>query len=384
MRHLVLSLVAVFCNFYMYAQVIVSPGTTMTVLPGTTLIDGQDLTIAGGANLVNQGDIIFKGNLAKYGSSELLGEFTAQGDDDQVIGGDSFSIRSLRINNAAGVTLESPLSITDRLLLDRGVLYTNNNNPVYFVGNAANPGETVDGYIQGTAIMDSRYINDYDFSFLGAELNISSLVEEIGMFGVKRITGPDAVTPIGDNLSISASWEIYRESPSLYLGYNEDAKFSWLPAFDNGKDLNDLILYGTSNLDPSKYVALDKKTANSITVDGVSQMRTYVRKSLDNINRKFTFAGRDVLNETVPPISITTYPNPATDHINFLLENFESWATDVVVKVTDVSGKLFVEKVFALDGNLITVDGLGFLPVGMYRAFISRGQITTLVNFMKN
>jgi hypothetical protein len=355
----------------------------MTTLPGTSVTAKQDFTIEPQATLVNDGMLSFEGNLINLGTPHLTGVLSAEGNDMQMIDGvDSFAASTLIINNAAGVRLGSTLTITEGLTLDRGILFTKSVHPVYFSGHASNPNETVDGYIDGTAIFPEQYISASKFTFLGASITAPA-GKEIGMTSIKRVTGTDAVMNIGSETSIAARWDIKNESPDGNKKY--DVAFSWLPVFDNDKDLNSLVLYANVNWGTNKFIMLDQKSSYPIKIDAMSGMRTYTRLGVDYIDdRTFTLAGKTAIASTVPEANITTFPNPANDHINFLLENFESWAKDVTIKITDAYGKVYKVETFPLNGNLIQVNDLGVLPTGVYRAFISRGQLTKVVNFFKN
>lgn len=365
------------------SQINVKTGSTLTVNPGTTILTSGDISIEPLGILSNQGSIAFKGNLVNNGTPEISGVLTANGDDIQFIdGADSFAIRNLHVNNASGITLNTRLAITNTLTLNRGVLSSDDVHPLHFTGNSLSPMETVDGYINGTAILDPRYVGQ-GFSFLGFDV-ISPVGDDIGMFWLTRKTGTDAVTTIGDEASISVNWQPGNESPNGTNVGAYDISLSWLPVFDNGKDLNSLILYGTSDYTPNEYIMLNNESVQGVKVDEMSEMRSYKRLGLDYIGRKMTLSGRKAITATIPKITITTFPNPATDHISFLVQNVEPWVTDFVVKITDAYGKVFGEYIFPHTGNLITVRDMGHFPVGMYRAFISRGQKTTVVNFYKN
>src|SRR5690606_37754625 len=105
-------------------------------------------------------------------------------------------------------------------------------------------------------------------------------------------------------------------------------------------------------------------------------------RDIDYVNRTFTLANGQAQVNTLPKIKITTFPNPATDHINVLLENFEPWAGLTRIRVTDAYGKVISEDTYNINGNMITVRNLGHLAPAMYRLFIMRGKKVNVVNFI--
>jgi len=115
----------------------------------------------------------------------------------------------------------------------------------------------------------------------------------------------------------------------------------------------------------------------------MSDRRFYMRKGLDYMNRTLTLAVKHAQSKTLPEVKITTFPNPATDHINILVENLEDWANAGVFRITDAYGKLMTSKVYILNGNMITINDIGSFPSGVYRLVFSRGQLVKVVNFIK-
>lgn len=363
------------------AQITVKSGSGLTILTGTTVTSLQDVSIEPTATLTNNGTLAFHQNLTNFGTTPLTGTIIAEGNRAQSIGGaDSFAISTLQLNNDAGLQLESKIGINDALLLDKGVLHTSAAHPVYFTGKAANPNETGNSYIEGTAILNTRNIQEAYFSFLGCDV-ITTKGDAIGTFGVNRTTGADAITQIGDETSIAAKWDIDNNKPTNDASY--DLTFSWLPVFDNGKDVQNLGLYGTTYWDNTKFASLDDRSKNSFSINGMSDRRFYMRKGLDYMNRTLTLAGKHAQSKTLPEVKITTFPNPATDHINILVENLEDWANAGVFRITDAYGKLMTSKVYILNGNMITINDIGSLPSGVYRLVFSRGQLVKVVNFIK-
>lgn len=362
------------------AQVIQS-GTTVTIQQGTSLATNSLLNIGENAQLLNNGTVLLAGDIENNGNRQLSGNFIMNGKSDQLIGGaDSFSFTRLTINTSKSVNVNSRVAIIQNLELEKGVINTSNIYPMVFTPSAQNPKETRDAYINGTAIMEYRPVGTSALNFLGAEISSGG---DMGNVQVVRVTGNDGVIPIGQNNSIASKWTI-NSSEAKTEGH--DVSFSWLPVFDNNNDPTTLGLFGNLLVDQDKYIKLSPQNRFNIpvSVNAVTEMRTCTRMELDYINRTFTVATGEALTTVTETAKITTYPNPATDHINLLLENYEEWATNVQIPLTDAYGKVISQKIYPLNGNLITIDNLGILSPGIYRLYVSRGQLVQVVNFVKN
>lgn len=362
-----------------FAQTIQS-GTTLTVQQGTTFSTAGNLAIDANANLVNDGTIRLAGDLVNNGNRDLGGSFIFNGKTDQDISGsDSFSFNDLELNTAHTVTLASRVAISNDLKLTRGVLRSDGEHPIVFVHAARNPVESLDGYIDGTAIMHERAVGTAAIDFLGTRINPGS---DIGNITITRTTGDEAITTIGSDSSIASKWVV---TSSVKTAGDRDVTFSWLPMFDNKKDLETLELFGTHVHNKDRFVRLTNKDKQptSVSVSLTTEMRMCTREELDYLNRTFTLSAANALTSVEEQNKITTFPNPATDHINLLLENFEAWATNVRIVLTDAYGKVISEKVYPLNGNIITITEIAGLHPGVYRLNVSRGQRVQVVNFVK-
>lgn len=368
-------------SFAANAQTVIQPETNVSLANGTLVKNTEDIVISNNATLDNNGKILFEKNLSNYGSPQLNGEFIASGTQDQTITGtDSFSLETLTVNSRYNTYVASRLGISKNLDLQRGIIHSTAAGPLVFSSGANNPKESITSYINGTAIMSQRNINTDIISYLGCTVKKDGS-SGLGNFEITRTTGDEGIIGIGDNSSIAAKWTI-KASPDVTNDY--DLTLTWLSPFDNSAMLQDLLLFGTSSIDSSRFVLLDQRTSHPTQINPATEQRSYRRIGLDRVgNRTFTLTNGNSLVNSIPDVHITSYPNPATDHINLAFENFEPWAQCVDIKVTDAYGKVYAEKIANLDGNVVTINDLGSLPTGVYRLFISRGQLTKVVNFFK-
>ena len=356
-------------------------GTTLTIEPGTTLTTNRTLEINQDSKLLNNGNIYLGGDLINNGDKELSGRFYMEGKSDQQIdGADSFSFKYLHLNTASKVGVNSKIAIIDELVLERGVLQTSETNPVVFLSTAQSPAETKDGYVEGTAIMNERAVGTGSLNFPGGGISAGT---DLGNVGIVRTTGEEAILKIGTDNSIASNWVI---NTSVEDAKGHDISLSWVPAFDNNHNPDNVSLFANTSFDKERFVKLNdfNRVAQPTVVNMVTELRTCTKEELDFINRTFTLAEGIALTTVSEKNKITTFPNPATDYINVLLENYETWATNVQVKVTDAFGKEISQVVYIIDGSLIKISNLGSLAPGLYRMFIAHGQNVQVVNFVKN
>lgn len=363
-----------------HAQTIQS-GTTLTLQPGTSITTNQDLIVEENATLENEGTVFTSADFTNRGNNYISGRLVFNGNEDQFIDGkDSFSIETLSLNTRRSVSLNSAVTITDKLDMQRGLLYTTAGHPVMFGHAAQNPIETDDSYIYGTAISPLATPGSAAWSFLGADISEGA---DPGEIKITRVTGDDAIIQIGDNQSIAVKWDINTSVPKAA---GHDITFNWLPAFDNSLTPFDLELYANTDLDNEKFMRISNgdRFGKSPSVDYTTRMRSCTREELDYINRTFTMSTATALTSVVEENKITAFPNPVTTQINLLLENFDTWATTVEIRITDVYGKEISSKLYPLNGNLITVNDLGVLAPGIYRLNVIHGQVVQVINFLKN
>lgn len=358
----------------------VSDGTVLQVMSGTHLETTRDVLINSGGELRNEGMVTFKSNLYNSGPRLIGGDVVAAGSSEQTIGGsDSIAFNHLMLNNKAGVVLASKTAITNMLTLEQGVLRTSDEDPVAFTATANTPTEHAFSYIYGTTLMDPRPVGTGSLDFIGVAINEGT---DLGNVSITRHTGDNAIMTIGDGSSIASHWDINSTSENTE-GHN--VSFTWVDAFDNNLDIEDLSLYGNIYFDEDRYIKLDNVFPDkmALTVSLTKGTRTYRRAGLDYLNREYTLADRLAQAGTIELTKITAFPNPVSDRINLLLENYELFHPFVKISIADATGKIMYTSVYPINGNIITLDNLGGLPTGVYRLFLQRGQKVQAVNFNK-
>jgi len=153
----------------MHAENIISSGTTMKVLAGTTVTSMEGLTIKSGATLDNAGTVILKKNLTNQNpAANSLGNGTliCSGAAAQTISGNNI-IQNLTINNAAGVVNSGETRVNGVLTLTSGLLTLGATNLTMGTGSsvAGAPSATAMVVASGTGEVRRLFSGIGSFTF---------------------------------------------------------------------------------------------------------------------------------------------------------------------------------------------------------------------------
>ncbi|MDP5170860.1 MAG: T9SS type A sorting domain-containing protein [Bacteroidia bacterium] len=97
-----------------------------TNAPASGNITARNFYVDAAASMSHTGDLTLSGNLTNEGAFATSGRVTFSGSATQILrGGGSTSFGSWTVNNAAGVTLESALTITSSITLSSGIVDLN-------------------------------------------------------------------------------------------------------------------------------------------------------------------------------------------------------------------------------------------------------------------
>lgn len=265
------------------AQVTVKDGTRLTILPGTSVSLQGDVVLQPGSHLEQQGTLNFKGNFTHNGTAQFHpgSRLVAAGISRQRLDGAGlYLLPHLAVNNAAGVELAAPVTITDSLVLTDGVLHSTATAPVWFAPTAAAPIESAGSYISGHAIMEERAVGEAAMSpFLGFSLSPG---EDVGGLQLTRVSGPAGIVPsIAPRTSIAARWVVQTTKQPTAL--SRTATFSWESVLDNHINMRAVDLYaaGASGV-------YRKLNGDSVDVSAL-RPRSFAAR-LDTIDRTYTLS----------------------------------------------------------------------------------------------
>ena len=279
------------------AQVTVNDGTRLTILAGTAVSLGGDILLQPGSALEQHGTLRFKGNFTHHGTAQFHSgsRLVAGGTSRQWLGGtEQYALPHLTLANPAGLTVATPVSITDSLVLTEGILYSTAAAPVRFVPTAAPPTETAGSYISGYALMEERAVGEDALApFLGFALSPG---EDVGRLQLTRVSGPGGiVTAVVPKTSIAAHWQV--QATKQPAAYSRTTTFAWQPVLDNDVNMQSVDLYaagasGVYRKLNSDSVNLSALTPRSFTTTLDTLARTYTLSSSVPNLQFLTLAGR--------------------------------------------------------------------------------------------
>ncbi len=235
-----------------------------------------NISVAAGATLnfapASAGTLNFTGTTAQ--SITNLGTLTTN------------SAQTFVINNAAGVSLGSDLTINGTLTLTNGLL-TTGAHTLHFGATATDPAGVSASRIVGNASMDSRAVGTGTLSFLGANITGST---DIGNVVITRVTGTHQTG--SSNQSINAYWDITASGTAPFD--TRSLALTWLSDYDNSK------VFSASNLG-QVYVSTNSGT--DWTAVGAAYDMTGTTSHTTAANAVTAF-GRFTVSDATSPLMI--------------------------------------------------------------------------------
>lgn len=154
------------------------------------------------------------------------------------------TIAGLTVAKTSGdLTLSSPLSLTGDLTFDGSGNLLTGGNKITLSSASSIVGEGVDGRVIGEVEMAEAVNNNtVNFGNLGVSLTTT---ENLGNTTVSRVTGSAGIsTNLGtSNAGIAATWAI---NPATQPTGTVSGTLTWLSAYDNAKDVDDLYVWKNS------------------------------------------------------------------------------------------------------------------------------------------
>ena len=324
------------------AENIVSAGTSLKVVSGTTLVSPEGLIIKSGATLDNAGTLILKKNLVnENASANSIGSGTVvfSGTVAQALNGPNV-IQNLTINNAAGVTIGGENKVNGVLTLTSGLMTLGSNNLTLGTGAtiAGAPSATAMLVPTGTGEVRKSFSGIGSFTFpVGDNTTVPeyspvTLAFTAGAFGGGNYAGVKLVNAIYPGSPavnyIKRYWDV---SQSGITGFSCNSTFQYVPA--------DVV--GTENLvyclriTPTTVVyfnaantVLHQLTANSINTFGTfTGNQVLASKNLDlTLFLEGLYNGGGTMRKA-QNITGDQFPGTTADQISVELHNSTSYAT---------------------------------------------------------
>jgi hypothetical protein len=267
-------------------QTIITGGTTLTVIPGTTFILNNHLILQAGGALNNQGTVILKKDLANGNSGENslgTGAVVFSGTTGQLISGKNL-IQDLTVNNAAGLTVGGNTKVFGVLALTSGLATLGSNNLLLGAGASVSGSPSGTNMIvpNGSGQMQKMFSVPGSFTYpVGSVLMLGttqyspvSLVFNSGTFGANSYAGVNLVGAQYPGTGTSYLNRYWNVTQSEITGFSCNATLQYVPADVVGTE-SDIFSFKVDPLLPwIAYNVADPGT-HQITVHGLSSFGTF-------------------------------------------------------------------------------------------------------------
>ena len=296
------------------AENVITTGTTLKVVPGTSLVSVESLIIKTGAALDNAGTVILKKNLTNENASpNSLGSGTAElsGATNQTIIGQNV-IAHLTVNNTTGVTIGGNTTVNGNLTLTNGRVILGANNLI--LGPAAvitgTPSASVMIIVTGTGELRKEFETGFTGAFTypvgddtgTPEYSPVTLIFTGGAFASGNYIGVSLKNEMYPDPNITGNYlnRYWTLNQSGITGLACNATFQYLPADVTGTE-NKLSCTKVSPL-PWVTYALANVPAHQLTAQGVGSFGSFtgVKSSTPPENQQLA-------NLTIPADIITCY-----------------------------------------------------------------------------
>lgn len=148
MKKIILMLLLLLALKGAFAQLYVGSGTTFTVSAGQTLYLSDVLVDVGGI-INNQGSLHISGTLEIDGAIAAMNDLVFDGTSAQQYIGLPMTVATLTINNATGVTLGAPVTVSKGMTFTAGLLVTAANSPLIYASGTAAGAPTDGSHVNG-------------------------------------------------------------------------------------------------------------------------------------------------------------------------------------------------------------------------------------------
>ena len=265
-------------------QTIITAGTTMKIISGTSVTVNSQLTIQGGGALNNAGTVILKNNLANQnaGSNSLgTGAVSFSGAAGQTISGQNI-IQDLALNNASGLTVAGNTSVNGILTLTSGMTALGTYNlllgPSASVSGSPSAASMIvatgSGQLQKVLPAAGSFTFPVGDATAAAEYSPVTLAFTGGAFGANSYAGVNLVNARCPATATSYLTRYWNVSQSGIGGFSCNATFQY-PAADVVGTESDIFSF---KVDPAlpwiAYNAADAGT-HQLTVHGLSSFGTF-------------------------------------------------------------------------------------------------------------
>ncbi len=169
-KNMMMLIITIFIVNTVFADNLITPGTTLKVQPGTTLVSMDNLVIKNGATLSNSGTVVCKKNLTNENVSQnSLGSGTTElsGTVQQTISGQNI-LTNLTVDNTTGVAIGDNTAVNGNLTLSSGRVSLGSSNLTLgpLAAIVGTPSASVMIIVTGTGELRKEFPADYSGTFV--------------------------------------------------------------------------------------------------------------------------------------------------------------------------------------------------------------------------
>ena len=304
------------------AQAQVSSNTTFYVSEGATVSIHADFTNKG--KLKNEGILHLAGHVVNEGGFQSEGQIRLNGTDEQKISSKkTLEISELYLDNH--VKLQTPVSIRRKLTFEKGILRTNEQNPLIFSTEAIHEGLSDQSHVVG--VVEKQAATSFEFPVGNGESQHSFKVDDAGNKTVWATYIPQNPSSISGEVTSNVTslneyeyWVIRSKDTqtSVKVSIADDAQVA-------------VLQKGIWDIQPTGVLTAQLGLAEGLLVTTGS----------GNTNSK----------------EIGIWPNPTSGEFNLRLTHFDE-NTPAKVEVSTIEGR----KLMQMEGSIQELRGIYQLP----------------------
>lgn len=328
----------------LFADNVVTSGTTLQVSSGTTLVSNASLVIQNGGTINNQGTILLSGNLTNLssGAADLgAGTVAFSGTGTQTINGPVI-FGNLTLNNAAGVSLNASARVNGVLTFTNGSLTLGAYNLILgtVASVAGSPSATSMLVASGSGQVRKSFAAAESFTFPvgddtgAAEYAPVTIQFTSGSFGTGNAVSLNLVNsayPGAIGSYLNRYWNVSQNNIS---GFSCNASFVYPQADVSGTEN---LIY-TTRITPTSvnYFAVTNAATNTLTASGISEFGTFTGiQQLANKTLNLTVLLEGLYNGSgtmrkAQGASGPQFPGNTADQISIELHNPVAYATKIL------------------------------------------------------
>jgi hypothetical protein len=284
MPNLILTGIFVVVSFICQGQTIVSSGTTLKIMPGTSIMSNEQLTLQSGAGLDNQGTVILKKNLANLnGSANFLGSglVTFSGTANQSVSGQNV-IQSITVNNPTGVTLAGNTRVNGVLTLTSGQVTLGSNNLLLGSGATVSGTPAAGNMVVATGAgqLQKEFTAAGSFLFPVGDATVTSeyspvtLAFNSGAFAAGSYAGVNLVDAQYPGTTISYLTRYWNVTQSGITAFSSNATFQY-PVADVVGTEGDIFTFKVDPVLPWTAYNATNTATHQLTAHGLSAFGTF-------------------------------------------------------------------------------------------------------------